>query len=258
MQPHSSEPPNFPTCANHQTLTGALRAAVLIKLPSREGISQSLTVLQGPRPHYDTYQLHLISCCIEYLPPTLQLAAFKMTIFRPCIDIHAGQVKQIVGGTLSDGSDDSSSLKTNHVSLHSATYFAQLYRCYGLRGGHVIMLGPHNEQAAKEALQSWPQGLHIGGGITDINAEQWITSGAEKVIVTSFLFPDGTFSQSRLQSCLKALGDDRNKLVVDLSCRRKGSTWYVATDKWQTLTSYEISAGITFPPSCLYDIAYAL
>ena len=103
-----------------------------------------------------------------------------MTKFRPCIDLHAGQVKQIVGGTLSQ---KLSELKTNHVSQHPASYFAKLYRDNALTGAHVIMLGAGNEEAAKEALDTWPGGLQIGGGITDVNALQWINRGADKVYV---------------------------------------------------------------------------
>ena len=102
-----------------------------------------------------------------------------MTRFRPCIDLHSGQVKQIVGGTL--GARDDSELKTNHISSHSASHFAELYRDHGCRGAHVIMLGPGNEEAAREALTTWPRGLQVGGGITDQNAGEWIEKGAEKV-----------------------------------------------------------------------------
>jgi phosphoribosylformimino-5-aminoimidazole carboxamide ribotide isomerase len=104
-----------------------------------------------------------------------------MTRFRPCIDLHAGQVKQIVGGTLSTVEND---LKTNHVSALPARHFADLYRDSGAIGAHVIMLGPGNEDAAKEALAAWPQHLQIGGGITDGNAEEWIDAGAEKVLLS--------------------------------------------------------------------------
>jgi len=101
-----------------------------------------------------------------------------MTKFRPCIDLHSGQVKQIVGGTLTEASTD---LKTNYVSKHPAGYFAKLYRENELGGAHVIMLGPGNEAAAKEALAEWEGGLQVGGGITDKNAAQWIGWGAERV-----------------------------------------------------------------------------
>ena len=101
-----------------------------------------------------------------------------MTRFRPCIDLHAGHVKQIVGGTLTDSPRD---LKTNYVSGSSSRYYATLYRQNNLLGAHVIMLGPGNEEAAKDALQAWPQSLQVGGGITDQNAQFWINAGAEKV-----------------------------------------------------------------------------
>lgn len=101
-----------------------------------------------------------------------------MTRFRPCIDLHAGQVKQIVGGTLDS---TSSTLQTNYVSEHSAGHFARLYRDHSLAGAHVIMLGPGNDTAAREALEAWPGGLQVGGGIKDSNAAAWIEAGAEKV-----------------------------------------------------------------------------
>lgn len=102
----------------------------------------------------------------------------KMTKFRPCIDLHSGQVKQIVGGTLSSVAAD---LKTNYVSKLPASHYAELYRKNDLRGGHVVMLGPGNDEAAKEALRTWPAGLQVAGGITDKNAKYWIDMGAEKV-----------------------------------------------------------------------------
>ncbi|GAB1736792.1 hypothetical protein NU219Hw_g8820t1 [Hortaea werneckii] len=162
-----------------------------------------------------------------------------MTRFRPCIDLHAGSVKQIVGGTLTT---DDAGLKTNYTSEHPAAYYADLYQKHQLRGGHVIMLGPGNDAAAREALAAWPKGMQVGGGIKDGNAKDWIDAGAERVIITSFLFPSGTFSLERLQSVLKNLGDDSSKLVIDLSCRRVGDGWRVAMDKWQTITDFEINS----------------
>lgn len=102
-----------------------------------------------------------------------------MTRFRPCIDLHAGQVKQIVGGTLD--SDNTGKLQTNFVSEKPAAHYAQLYQDNGLEGAHVIMLGPGNDEAAKQAIGAWPKGLQVGGGITDKNAAEWIEAGAEKV-----------------------------------------------------------------------------
>lgn len=110
----------------------------------------------------------------QKFPPSTK----AMTRFRPCIDLHSGQVKQIVGGTLSTNYSD---LKTNYVSKLPARNFAQLYKDNGLRGAHVIMLGPGNEDAAREALGCWPNGLQIGGGINETNARRWIDNGAEKV-----------------------------------------------------------------------------
>ncbi|WPH02059.1 1-(5-phosphoribosyl)-5-[(5-phosphoribosylamino)methylideneamino] imidazole-4-carboxamide isomerase [Acrodontium crateriforme] len=161
-----------------------------------------------------------------------------MTRFRPCIDLHAGSVKQIVGGTLST---DNAGLKTNFTSDDPAAYFAELYKKNGLTGAHVIMLGPGNDAAAREALVAWPNGLQVGGGIKDSNAKDWIDAGAEAVIITSFLFPSGSFSLERLQSVLSVLGGDTSKLVIDLSCRRVGDGWRVAMDKWQTITEFQIS-----------------
>ena len=101
-----------------------------------------------------------------------------MTRFRPCIDLHKGQVKQIVGGTLTTAEAD---LKTNFVSTHSAAHYASLYRDSNLLGAHIIMLGPGNDEAAQEALSAWPNKLQVGGGIKDTNAKQWIEAGAERV-----------------------------------------------------------------------------
>ncbi|KAI9700266.1 MAG: Enzyme that catalyzes the fourth step in the histidine pathway [Candelina mexicana] len=161
-----------------------------------------------------------------------------MTRFRPCIDLHSGQVKQIVGGTLTTTTSD---LKTNYVSKLPASYFAKLYKDNGLKGAHVIMLGPGNDEAARSALAEWDGGLQVGGGITAENAAQWIAWGAEKVIITSYLFPDAKFSMDRLKAVVSALGNDKEKLVIDLSCRRKGDSWFVAMNKWQMLTDMEVN-----------------
>ncbi|UZP44629.1 hypothetical protein NXS19_012441 [Fusarium pseudograminearum] len=104
------------------------------------------------------------------------------------------------------------------------------------------MLGSGNDGPAKEALQAWPGGLQVGGGINDKNAKEWMDAGAEKVIITSYLFPEGRFSQERLDAVLEALGGDKNKLVIDLSCRRRGEdSWFVAMNKWQTITDMEVN-----------------
>lgn len=133
-----------------------------------------------------------------------------MTIFRPCIDIHEGQVKQIVGSSL----NDTSALKTNFESRQPSSFYGELYRKNLLTGAHIIKLGPGNEAAALEALKSWPNKMQLGGGITIDNAQYWIDAGAEKIIVTSWLFPSAKFSFDRLRSLSELIGKDR--LVVDL------------------------------------------
>src|SRR5689334_2256544 len=151
-------------------------------------------------------------------------------MFRPCIDLHEGKVKQIVGGTL----DSSGPLRTNFVSDRPAAWYAELYRRDGLRGGHVIMLGPGNEGAAKEALAAYPQGLQIGGGVNGSNAEAWLSAGASHVIVTSWIFRNGRLDWDRLDQLVQIVGQDR--LVIDLSCRKRDGAYWVVTDRWQTFT----------------------
>ena len=161
-----------------------------------------------------------------------------MTLFRPCIDLHAGKVKQIVGGTLSD---DGAGLQTNFESDRPAGYYADLYRKDALVGGHVIQLGPANDRAAREALAAYPGGLQIGGGIQPENASAWLEAGASHVIVTSWLFDDnGHFRAERLAALVAAVGKER--LVLDLSCRVAGDGWVVAMNRWQTSTDLILDA----------------
>ncbi|KAI0307097.1 hypothetical protein B0F90DRAFT_1851382 [Multifurca ochricompacta] len=145
------------------------------------------------------------------------MTSHRRSLFRPCIDLHNGQVKQIVGGTLSE--IDPGSLKTNFVAKESPGDFARLYKLHG-------------------CLSTWPGGLQIGGGITDQNAFSWIECGASKVIVTSYLFPNQKFSLRRLQNISSLVGKER--LVVDISCRRRGPRWMVAMNKWQDITDTEV------------------
>lgn len=159
-----------------------------------------------------------------------------MTRFRPCIDLHHGQVKQIVGGTLRD---DGPGPKENFVSEKPAGWFAGKFRADQLTGGHVIKLGPGNDEAAREALGAWPGGLQIGGGINAENAATWLDAGASHVIVTSALFDkDGQFLAQVLDDLVSAIGKDR--LVIDLSCRRNASGWTVAMNRWQTPTDLHV------------------
>jgi len=157
--------------------------------------------------------------------------------FRPCIDLHQGRVKQIVGATLRD--DRPGELLTNFVAPQSPAWFAELYRRDGLTGGHVIMLGPDNEAAARQALAAYPGGLQIGGGITDVNASYWLDQGAAAVIVTSHVFKDGLVHEERLRELVRLVGPER--LVLDLSCRRRDDGYYVVTDRWQKFTTVRIS-----------------
>ena len=160
-----------------------------------------------------------------------------MTRFRPCIDLHAGKVKQIVGSTLSDSG---AGLKTNFVSDRDAAWYGALYRQDELPGGHVIMLGPNNEDAAKSAISAFPGGLQIGGGIRPCNAAEYLEAGASHVIVTSYLFEtDGRFSETRLDKMIAAAG--RERLVIDLSCKATGEGWTVAMNRWQTLTDLRVT-----------------
>lgn len=159
-----------------------------------------------------------------------------MTRFRPCIDLHHGQVKQIVGGTLRD---DGPGPKENFVSEKPAGWFADKFRADQLTGGHVIKLGPGNDDAAREALGAWPGGLQIGGGINAENAATWLDAGASHVIVTSALFDkDGKFLPQVLDDLVSAIGKDR--LVIDLSCRRNADGWTVAMNRWQTPTDLHV------------------
>jgi len=151
--------------------------------------------------------------------------------FRPCIDLHNGQVKQIVGGSLADGREPD----TNFVSDRSPGWYAELYRSDHLTGGHVIKLGPGNEDAAREALAAWPGGLQVGGGITAENAAEWLDAGASQVIVTSYLFHKQELDPARLDLLFETVG--RERLVIDLSCRKKDGQYHVVTDRWQTFTN---------------------
>jgi phosphoribosylformimino-5-aminoimidazole carboxamide ribotide isomerase len=157
-------------------------------------------------------------------------------MFRPCIDLHEGKVKQIIGGTLGGEASD---LRTNFVSERSSVYYAELYRRDGLAGGHVIMLGPGNEEAGRAALRAYPGGLQIGGGVTVNNAASYLKDGASHVIITSWVFQGGELDMERLRGLVKAIG--KEKLVLDLSCRRRGSGYFVVTDRWQKFTSVAVN-----------------
>ena len=157
--------------------------------------------------------------------------------FRPCIDLHNGKVKQIVGSSLRDNQPEL--LRTNFMSEQPASYYAAMYKRDGLTGGHIIMLGPGNEQAAIAALQAYPGGLQIGGGITPANGRTWLERGAAAVIVTSYVFQGGRVDQQRLAEMAAVVGPQN--LVLDLSCRKRGEDYFVVTDRWQKFTDVRIS-----------------
>ena len=160
-------------------------------------------------------------------------------MFRPCIDLHNGQVKQIVGGTLTDKGDQ---LETNFVSERSSAWFAKLYRKDELKGGHVIQLGPGNKEDACDALRAYPDGLQIGGGIHADNAFEFIEAGASHVIVTSWIFEGPILRRDRLDALMETVG--AKQLVLDLSCRLRDGSYYVVTNRWQTFTDLILSRSV--------------
>jgi len=157
--------------------------------------------------------------------------------FRPCIDIHQGKVKQIVGETLQQ---DASRVVENFVSGHSPGYYASMYREDGLTGGHIIMLGGGNEQAAEEALRAYPGGLQLGGGINADNAGRFLELGASHVIVTSYIFQDGKLNRDHLDNIVSKVGKER--LVIDLSCKERDGKYFVVTNQWRTFSDFEVNA----------------
>jgi phosphoribosylformimino-5-aminoimidazole carboxamide ribotide isomerase len=158
-------------------------------------------------------------------------------MFRPCIDLHEGKVKQIVGGTLGT---DSGRLRTNFVSQNSAAWFAELYKRDALSGGHVIMLGPGNDAEARAALRAFPGGLQLGGGVNLSNASSWLDSGASHVIITSWVFRDGHADWERIKQLNQTIG--KSHLVLDLSCRKRENDYFVVTDRWQKFTDIVLGA----------------
>lgn len=158
--------------------------------------------------------------------------------FRPCIDIHNGKVKQIVGGSLRDDGDQA---VTNFSSELDAAWYAKLYRRDSLQGGHIILLNSQDSEyfgatknQALEALSAYPGGMQIGGGITAENAAGYLDAGASHVIVTSYVFQNGQFRRENLERLMAAVGKEH--IVLDLSCRKRGDSYYIVTNRWQTFT----------------------
>ena len=163
--------------------------------------------------------------------------------FRPCIDIHNGKVKQIIGGSLAD---KNSAADENFVSEYAGDYYAGLYRDRGLSGGHIILLNPvgseYYEADRKQAflaLAAYPGGLQLGGGVTAENAAEYIEKGASHVIVTSYVFRDGRIDEKRLERLVREVG--REHVVLDLSCRKKEDGYYIVTDRWQKFTETKMT-----------------
>lgn len=163
--------------------------------------------------------------------------------FRPCIDIHNGKVKQIVGGSLKDQDNQA---VTNFASEYEADYYAKMYQKDGLTGGHIILLNPvtseyydATKRQALKALQAYPQGMQIGGGITAENAKEYLDAGASHVIVTSYVFKNGEIHWENLKKLYEAAGKEH--IVLDLSCRKKDGVYYIVTDRWQTFTQVELT-----------------
>lgn len=157
--------------------------------------------------------------------------------FRPCIDIHNGKVKQIVGGSLKDAGNRA---KENFVATQDAAFFAKLYRDAGIKGGHIILLNAadseYYEATRKQALlalKTYPGGLQVGGGITPGNAKEFLNAGASHVIVTSYVFKDGRIHYERLNELVETVG--REHLVLDVSCKKTERGYVVVTDRWQKL-----------------------
>ena len=166
--------------------------------------------------------------------------------FRPCIDIHNGKVKQIVGGSLRDEGDQA---KENFVSTQDAAFFAEMYQKDRISGGHVILLNakdsPFYEKTKEQAmlaLRTYPGGLQVGGGITDENAKDFLEAGASHVIVTSFVFKNGVFYRKNLEKLLRTVGKEH--LVLDLSCRRKEDGYSIVTDRWQKFTDVKLTEDV--------------
>ncbi|KAF8101762.1 hypothetical protein N665_0201s0082 [Sinapis alba] len=199
-------------------------------LYSNGGISCFQKKLSSPLNNHLKLSIPLFS--IKTKQPS-RVQVISAVQFRPCIDIHKGKVKQIVGSTLSDLKEDGSVLVTNFESDKSAEEYAKMYKEDRLTGGHVIMLGadPLSQAAAIGALHAYPGGLQVGGGISSENCLSYIEEGASHVIVTSYVFNNGKLDLERLKDLVKIVGKQR--LILDLSCRKKDGRYAIVTDRWQ-------------------------
>ncbi|MBQ3899702.1 MAG: phosphoribosylformimino-5-aminoimidazole carboxamide ribotide isomerase [Lachnospiraceae bacterium] len=162
--------------------------------------------------------------------------------FRPCIDIHNGKVKQIVGSSLTDSDNKATE---NFVADSNASFFACLYKKHNLKGGHIILLNPVGSEyyeatkaQALDALKAFPGGMQIGGGITPDTAKEFLDAGATHVIVTSYVFKDGMIKYDNLRAISDAVGKER--LVLDLSCKKTADGYKVVTDRWQKMSDVTV------------------
>jgi len=193
-----------------------------------------------------------ISQFLIFTPLCRQIGAFMR--FRPCIDIHNGSVKQIIGSSLNDAGDLASE---NFISEYDAGHYARLYRQYNLPGGHIIILNPSSSPyyeadvtQALRALKEFPGGLQVGGGITGDNALFFLNHGASHIIVTSYVFSNGKADFNRLKALSELVG--KKRLVLDLSCRKKNNAYYIVTDRWQKFTDLVLTHETldSFAPYC--------
>lgn len=195
--------------------------------------------------------MRLVSFFLHFLKKDVILSNMcakmeKTMKFRPCIDIHNGTVKQIVGGSLRD---EGNQAETNFASTYNADFYAETYKKDGLTGGHIILLNSGESEfyeATKEqamlALRTYPGGLQVGGGITAEHAAEYIEAGASHVIVTSYVFKEGAIHWGNLQKLVNAVGKER--VVLDLSCRKRDGQYYVVTDRWQRFTDVAVTEDV--------------
>ncbi|KAG5564913.1 hypothetical protein RHGRI_000946 [Rhododendron griersonianum] len=224
----------FSRCILYHWASVRMRIHSLRATSTSLGLSSFSTIYNGNK--YNNRQKYMWTLPSSVSRPPRGLCIRSGVRFRPCIDIHKGKVKQIVGSTIQDLKEGSTSPVTNFESDKSAAEYAIIYKEDGLTGGHVIMIGadPLSKSAAMEALHAFPGGFHVGGGINPDNALSYIEEGASHVIITSYLFDNGQMELQRLKELARVVGKQR--LVLDLSCRKKEGKYAIVTDRWQKFT----------------------
>jgi phosphoribosylformimino-5-aminoimidazole carboxamide ribotide isomerase len=181
----------------------------------------------------------------------------RLLRLRPCIDLKDGHVVQIVGGTLAATPSTPNTI-VNFTSERSSAVYARRYRADRLTGGHIIALGPGNQEAALAALKAFPGGMQMGGGITPENAGFFLDAGASHVIVTSYVFREGRVDYERLDYLVKTVGKER--LVLDLSCRKRDGDYWIVTDRWKNFTTVRLNRETLqeFAPYCDEFLVHAV